>query len=91
MRGGTVPVLDPGGWVFVVACGVVEVKRVASVADRGIVAAISDDQYRRERVEFCLSYASVECTRGFPEVVRSEVRSFGGPTRIFSGGWFRHS
>jgi hypothetical protein len=74
IRGGTIQVLDPGGWVCVVACGVVEVKRVASVADRGIVATTNDGPVGRERVKFCSSYASVECSRGFSCEVQRFVR-----------------
>lgn len=45
---------EPGGWIFADACGVVEVNRVASVADRGIVSRVRCDQDRRERVEWLL-------------------------------------
>lgn len=58
------------------ACGVVDVKRVASVADRGIVAMIRDDQVRRKRVQCCYWYTRIECTPGFPEVRFAVPREF---------------
>jgi hypothetical protein len=45
---GTAHDLALGGGTFAVACGVVEVKRVASVADRGIVVTIRDGRVRKE-------------------------------------------
>lgn len=57
---GTAHDLALGGGTFAVACGVVEVKRVASVADRGIVVAIRDDRVRNGRAECCTAFTCVE-------------------------------
>lgn len=55
-----------GGGIFAVACGVVEVKRVASVADRGIVVTIRDGRVRKGRLETAPLSPALSVLERFP-------------------------
>ena len=55
------------------ACGVVEVKRVASVADLGIVASVSDDDAYRPESNSAPPQTALDALGVFPERFRLVV------------------